>query len=170
MKNFNAVIDQYNFHDSIITKINFDPCADGLLRNLILEIDYYNWEGNYNANAEWTWKKMLFEIEHCFLLRYEFPNIIENGQEISHVELYDSDIQMIESYYDRNKKNIYYNVLKDKTFENCLSVNFFTHGSDSFEPIFGEPIGFLKLAGFNGRIETTISNERQGAIHIPVKK
>ena len=169
MENFNTVIGQYNFHDSIITKITFDPCVDGLLRNLMLEIDYYNWENNNNDNEEWTWKKMLFKIEHCFLLRYEFPNIIENGQEISHIELYNSDIQMIESYYDKNKKNIYYNILKDKIFENCLSVKFFTHGSDNFEPIFGESIGFLKLAGFNGRIETTISNERQSAIHIPVR-
>ena len=168
MDNFNAVIGQYNFHDSTINNIIFNPCAYGLLRKLTLEIDYYNWEGNDKNSTEWIWKKMLFEVEHCFLLRYEFPNIIENGSDISHIELCDSDIKIIENNYNENKKNIYFDILKTKIFENCLSIKIFTHSCYG-DPIFGETIGFLQLAGFNGKI-SLMDSETRGMIHIPVKK
>ena len=169
MENFNLVIGKYNFHDSVINRIVFDPCEEGsLLRRLSLEIDYYNWEGNNENNSEWHWKKMFFEIEHCFLLRYEFPNIIENGNEISDVELCDSDIEIIKEYYNKNKSNIYSNLLKDKKFENCFSIKIFTHSCYG-DQIFGETTGFLQLAGFNGKIEL-FDSDICGAVHIPVKK
>ena len=122
MDNFNDIIRQYNFHDSIIDKIIFDPCSIGLMRKLTLGIDYYNWEGNNIISEKWHWKKMTFEIEHCFLLRYEFPNIIEGGNEIYDIELYDSDIKQIEENFNRNRSNIYFNALKDKVPQFKLEV------------------------------------------------
>ena len=167
MENYNTEIQKYNFHDSRIDFIHFEQ-GDTLSRRLVIQMQYYNWEDNIENNTEWNWKVLKLSIDHCFLLRYEFPDIIENGFEISHIETQD-DFELIQNAYFKKKPNIYFNILKDKIFRNCMSIKFFTH--DGFgDPIFGENIGFLWVAGFDANIELSDS-DITGKIHIsPIGK
>jgi len=164
MLNFNDEINKYYFHDSQIDFVSIQP-GDGLLRNLKIDINYYNWEGNKENQGEWKWKRLILTVEHCFLLRFEFPDLIEGGFEISHVEL-KNDYESIQKFLKEKKPKIYYNVLKNKEFKNWLSVKFYTHDCYG-DPIYGETTGYLWIAGFDAKIELNDS-DITGQIHIPV--
>jgi hypothetical protein len=170
MNNFNETLDMYNFHDSLVNSIVFEPCTDEGLRKLVIDIDYYNWEGNDESNDTWTKKKLLFKIEHCILLRYEFPNLMSrHGSEINDIELKNDDVERINNFHNKFKTDKCYNDFPDKEFENCFSVKFHTHSSYApyGEKIFEETGGYLWVAGFNGKIESVDSYEAQKS-HIGV--
>lgn len=165
MQDFNRIISGLYFHDSTIEHIVFEN-AEGLLRKLEVVISYYNWEGNSEDARVWNWKRMLLKVEHCFHLRYIFPDLIQDGDEISDMVLLDKHDQIIEEY-NRLKPKIYFDVLKEKEFENTISVRFNTHCYG--ENIFGESAGYLEICGFNASIEWQ-HTDLTGQIHIPAGK
>ena len=155
MKNFNTELDKLNFHDSSIEKVIFES-ENGLLIN----IHYYNWEGNQQNSDSWKTKMLSIKVDYCVHYRFSSP-----GLNFIDVEILDQEpleeISKLTTYQNEYKEN-----LKLENFENVVAYKFKTQSFG--DSIFGTSIGFLEFAGFNVNLEW--SEEISGSpIHIEVK-
>lgn len=161
-----AELARLNFHDSVFQSIEL-LFSSGSARSCRLQIDYYDWEGNYarresDPQAAWQWRSL--EVCFGYLAHFEYstPDLLNRPQDIDRIEF---DHQLTElragEQWARDLSSGYRSPLFDAD-GGPLSVRFITQNSSL------DREGFVLVVGSACRIRWNVRPTLVGQTHIPI--
>ncbi len=156
-------LEKLNFHDSTFRGIHI-LFSDGSKRSCLLDINYYNWEGNRssNDNFHWDWKRIHLRFDYLVHIEYSTPDILNRAQDIADITL-DHKLRDYHKKWSQFKKRAprgNYPLFKDN--EETLSLKFNLNNFERFKR------GYLWIVGSGISLEWLDKDVLDGQTHIPI--
>jgi hypothetical protein len=164
--NATAELQGLYFHDSLLRTIAVS-FSDGNRKSCLLDIDYYDWEGNkerrsLDPKSSWQWRRLQIAFGYLAHIEFSAPDLINRAQDIDTLEI-GFGLTAFRKAYDTFKQDFPRG--RYPLFENgaeAISLRFSTQNhSDSSS-------GFLWVVGTEVELKWLSSNRLEGQIHIPV--
>lgn len=162
----NKELEKLYFHDSSLRAINLS-FSDGDARSCVLNIDYYNWEGNQKiresaANAPWKWRRLILKFGYLAHIEFSAPDLVNRAQDLDEAVLgfaisdFEDQYQQFKLEFPRGKYPL---------FESgeVVSIRFTTQNYASKDS------GYLWVVGNDVSIEWDDADTLVGQIHIPIQ-
>lgn len=162
----NNELENLYFHDSTLRGINVS-FSDGNARSCVLDIDYYNWEGNQKVreslpNEPWKWRRLILKFGYLAHIEFSAPDLMNRAQDLDDAELG----YAISTFEDEYKKfKLEFPRGKSPLFENgeVISIRFTTQNYSSSDS------GYLWVVGNDVSITWEDADTLVGQIHIPIQ-
>lgn len=152
------------FHNSSFREIRI-LFSDDNDRSCLMDIDYYNWEGNENkpANQPWRWKRLGIKFGFLAHIEYSSPDMINGPGDIDEIELayglekFKKEQERVKKEFPRAK----YPILNDSV--ETISIKFRTQNSTN------DAEAYIWVVGSDVKLEWVEEGTLEGQIHIPIK-
>jgi hypothetical protein len=155
-----------NFHDSRLVSVGL-AFPGGNDRTGLLDIDYYDWEGNAqrradDASATWLTKRLRLSFGFLAHIELSAPDLVNRAQDIDQAEV-DYRLSSFQAGYAAFKREFphgSYPLFEDGC--EVLSIRFTTQNYDA------STAGFLWLVGGKVELEWLTTPRHAGQIHFPI--
>lgn len=156
-------IENLNFHDSEFREKRIQ--LTGPDTTCIVDLDYYNWEGNEGNQAgdPWKWKRLLMKFNFMGHIEYSLPDLVNGAKFIYDIEI-DYNLDRFIEARDKLKKDFplaKYPLFKEN--EETISIKFNVCNWDDHDN------GFIWIVGSGVELEWIDDDTSQGQTHIPIK-
>ena len=162
----NKTLENLCFHDSSLRGINLS-FSDGNVRSCVLDIDYYNWEGNQKIrgakpNEPWKWRRLILKFGYLAHIEFSAPDLVNSAQILDEAELgysisaFEDDYKTFKLEFPKGKYPL---------FESgeVISIKFTTQNYSSRDS------GYLWIVGNHVSIEWEDAERRVEQIYIPIQ-
>jgi len=155
-----------NFHDSRLAEVSLS-FSERNARSCLIEIDYYDWEGNAKRRADdasEVWLTRRLRLSFGFLAHIEFsaPDLVNRAQDIDEAEVgYRlSTFQAKYAAFKREFPHGFYPLFEDES--EVISLRFSTQNNDEHSS------GSLWVVGSRVELEWLNTPSHAGQIHFPI--
>lgn len=155
-----------NFHDSRLVEIRLS-FNDPNLRLCVIEIDYYDWEGNASrrkedANAVWLSRRLRISIGFLAHIEFNAPDLVNRAHDIDQVEV-GYGLPAFQSRYAAFKREFpkcSYPLFEDGS--EVVSLRFLTQNYEENQS------GSFWIVGGMVDLEWLSAPRHTGQLHIPI--
>src|SRR5258706_12607400 len=155
-----------NFHDSRLVEISLSFSEDSA-RTCLLDIDYYDWEGNAkrradDANAAWLTKRLRISVGFLAHIEFSAPDLVNRAQDLDEAEV-GYCLSRFQAKYAAFKSEFpqgFYPLFEDGS--EVISLRFSTQNNDEHTS------GSLWIVGNKVELEWLTAPRRAGQIHFPI--
>jgi hypothetical protein len=155
-----------NFHDSRLVEVGLS-FPGGNARACVIDIDYYDWEGNAkrradDANAAWLTKRLRLSFGFLAHIEFSAPDLVNRAQDFDEAEVGYclSTFQARYAAFKREFPHGFYPLFEDGS--EVISLRFSTQNNDEHKS------GSLWLVGSKVELEWLAAPRHAGQIHFPI--
>jgi hypothetical protein len=161
-------LEKLRFHDSCFRSIQLQ-FSNNRDRSCILQIDYYDWEGNearrqQSPTAEWVWKSLTIHFGYVAVFEYSTLDLLNRAQDIDRIEF---DHQLKEWKIKEQNLLKQFSGYRSPLFgdkREPVSIKFMTQNCDDNSE------GYVLVVGSDVKISWENFSSFVGQTHIPIKR
>jgi hypothetical protein len=161
-----STLQALNFHDSRLVEVSLS-FSEGSTRACLIDIDYYDWEGNAKrrvdaTNAAWLTKRLRLSFGFLAHIEFSAPDLVNRAQDLDEAEVGYCLLNFQTKYtaFKREFPHGFYPLFEDGS--EVISLRLSTQNNDEHTS------GFLWLVGSKVKLEWPTAPRHAGQIHFPI--